>query len=120
MIELSKAAADAILDVLGGMMDGGTIELQSDQRVLAVLKLADPAALPAVDGELEFNEITEGKSRATGAAIVARILGSDGNEILSCDVGDETSEAVVKLNTTFIARGGPVQLVSFVLVMPYK
>jgi hypothetical protein len=119
MIELSKTAADAMLDVLGGMMDGGTIELRSDQRVLAVLKFATPATLPAIDGELEFNNIIEEDAAlAQGNATTARILAADGSEVMSCDVGDENSDAVVKLNTTKIYRGGPVRLTSFVLVMP--
>jgi hypothetical protein len=118
-IELSNTAADAMLDLLGSMMDGGSIELRSEQRVLAVLKLSNPAALPAVEGELEFNEIAEEDAAlAQGTAIGARIIGADGSEILSCTVGDENSDAVIKLNTTRIYRGGPVRLSSFRLVMP--
>jgi hypothetical protein len=117
-IELSPAAADAMLDVLGAMMDGGSIELLSDSRVLAVLKLASPAAMAAVDGELEFNDIAEGDAARNGMATGARIVGADGTEIALCDVGDENSDAVIKLNTTKIYRGGPVRLSSFRLVMP--
>jgi hypothetical protein len=119
VIELSPAAANAMLDVLGNLMDAGTIELMSDQRVLAILKLASPATMAAVDGELEFNDIIEEDAAlAQGIATTARILGADGGEILSCTVGDENSDAVVKLNTTKIYRGGPVRLTSFVLTMP--
>ena len=118
-IELSEAASNAMLDVLSALMDGGSIELRSDQRVLAVMKLSSPAALPAVDGELEFNDIAEEDAAlAQGTATDARIIGADGSEILSCDVGDENSDAVIKLNTTKIYRGGPVRLSSFRLVMP--
>jgi hypothetical protein len=100
-------------------MDGGTIELMSDQRVLAVLKLSSPAAMAAVDGEIEFNEIVEEDAAlAQGNAVSARIVAADGSAVLSCDVGDENSDAVVKLNTTKIYRGGPVRLTSFRLVMP--
>lgn len=119
MIELSTTAADAMLDVLAGLMDGGSIELMSDQRLLAVLKLSSPAAMAAVDGELEFNDIAEEDAAlAQGNATGARILGSNGSEIFSCDVGDLNSDAVIKLNTTKIYRGGPVRLTSFRLVMP--
>ena len=48
----------------------------------------------------------------------ARVVAADGSEIFSCDVGDENSDAVIKLNTTKIYRGGPVRLKSFRLVMP--
>ena len=38
----------------------------------------------------------------------------DGSEVFSCDVGDENSDAVVKLNPVQITRGAPgaAQLVS--------
>jgi hypothetical protein len=119
MINLSETASNAMLDVLSALMDGGSIELRSDQRVLAVMKLSIPAALPAVEGELEFNEIAEEDAAlAQGTATGARIVGADGSEIFSCDVGDLNSDAVIKLNTTKIYRGGPVRLESFRLVMP--
>jgi len=48
VVELSQAASNALLDTLGGLMDGGSIELLSDeQRRLAVLRLSDPATMPA-------------------------------------------------------------------------
>jgi hypothetical protein len=118
-IELSKTAANAMLDELGRIMDGGSIELRSDDRVLAVLRLSTPVADPAIDGELVFNEIDEEEAAlAQGTATDARIVAADGSEILSCDVGDENSEAVIQLNTTRIYRGSPVRLKSFRLVMP--
>lgn len=120
MIELSPTAADAMLDVLSRLMDGGSIELTADNgRVLAVLNLSSPAAMPAVDGELDFNEILEEDAAlAQGNVTSARIIGAAGDQVLSCDVGDENSDAVIKLNTTKIYRGGPVRLSSFRLVMP--
>jgi len=120
MIELSPTAADAMLDVLSALMDGGNIELMANNgRLLAVLKLSSPAAMAAVDGELEFNAIAEEDAAlAQGNVASARIVGAAGDELLTCDVGDENSEAVIKLNTTKIYRGGPVRLTSFILAMP--
>jgi hypothetical protein len=118
-IELSETAGNAMLEALSALMDGGSIELLSDERVLAVLKLSDPAAMAAVDGELEFNDIAEEDAAlAQGNVTSARIVASNGSELLSCDVGDENSDAVIKLNTTKIYRGGPVRLKSFRLAMP--
>jgi hypothetical protein len=119
-LELSEIAADAMLEALSKMMDGGSIELQTgDGKTLAVLKLSDPAAMAAVDGELEFNDIAEEDAAlAQGIVLQARILASNGNELLSCDVGDLNSDAAIKLNTTKIYRGGPVRLHSFRLVIP--
>jgi len=119
MINLSETASNAMLDALSQLMDGGSIELRSDDRVLAVLRLSTPVADPAIDGELEFNEIIEEEAAlAQGTATDARIVAADGSEIFSCDVGDENSEAVIQLNTTRIYRGSPVRLKSFRLVMP--
>jgi hypothetical protein len=109
ILELSEQASNAILDALAIMLDGGSIELLADNgRPLAVLKLSSPATIPAVDGELEFRDIAEEDSAlAQGTVTSARIIGMGGIEVLSCDVGDENSDAVIKLNTTqFLAKVG--------------
>ena len=120
MIELSEQAANAMLDTLGDMMSGGTIELLAgDGKRLAALKIANPAAQVAADGALEFNPIgEEDAALAQGQATTARIVAADGSEILQCDIGDMNSDAVIKLNTTQIYRDGPVRLRSFTLAMP--
>lgn len=120
IIELSEQAGNAMLDVLAGMMDGGSIQLLTgDGQALAVLRLASPATQEAFGGELEFNPINEEDAAlAQGTVSSARIVAADGSDVFSCDVGDEDSDAVIKLNTTKIYRGGPVRLLSFRLAMP--
>jgi hypothetical protein len=120
IVELSESAGNAMLDMLATMMDGGSIKLLSgDGRALAVLKLSNPAAQNASGSELEFNEIAEEDAAlAQGIVEIAHVVASDGSKIFSCDVGDENSDAVIKLNTTKIYRGGPVRLKSFRLAMP--
>ena len=120
IVTLSEQASNAMLDVLAEMMDGGTIDLlSSDKKILAVLKLSNPAAMGAAAGELEFNKIAEEDAAlARGQAETARIVASDGNEVLFCDVGDANSDAVIRLNTTQIYAGGPVRIRSFTLAMP--
>jgi hypothetical protein len=109
-----------MLDVLAGMMDGGSIELETgDGTTVAVLRLSSPAAMWAIDGELKFNDIAEEDAAlAQGNVTTAHIVTADGRDVVSCDVGDLNSDAVIKLNTTKISRGGPVRLESFRLVMP--
>jgi hypothetical protein len=109
-----------MLNTLSSMMDAGSIELRArDQSVLAVLQLSNPATMTAVGGELVFNKIAEEDAAlAQGTASSARIVAADGTEIFSCDVGDENSDAVVRLNTTKIFRNGPVRIKSFRLAMP--
>ena len=120
IVELSETASNAMLNVLASMMDGGSIELLSVAgNVLAVLKLANPAAQMADAGAIAFNPISEEDGAlARGQAATARILSSDGDEILQCDIGDEVSDAVIKLNTTQIFRNSPVRIRSFTLSMP--
>lgn len=118
MINLSETASNAMLDELSRLMDGGSIELLSDQRVLAVLKLSDPAAMAAIGGEIEFNDIAQDIARAKGIAMAARVVAADGSEIFSCDCGDENSDAVIKLTSIQINRGAPVLINSFRLGMP--
>jgi hypothetical protein len=119
MIVLSEAASNAMLDVLADLMDGGSIELSDNGKILAVLKLSNPAAQDATGGELVLNKIAEEDAAiAEGSASVARILARDGGEVFSCDVGDENSGAVIRLNTTRIYRNSPVRLRSFRLAMP--
>jgi hypothetical protein len=118
-IILSEAASGAMLDALARMMNGGSIELLSDTGTLAVLPLSNPAAQEAIGGVLVFNRIAEEDAAvAQGNATAARITAADGSLVFSCDVGDETSTAVIKLNTTRIFRNSPVRLQSFRLVMP--
>jgi len=119
-LNLSDDARNVMLDALAKTMDGGSIEILSDtQRVLAELLLSSPAGAPAVDGVLELNPITEEPvAPATGTATVARVLTRTGAEVLSCDVGDRNSDAVIKLTTATITAGGPVRLDSFQLSMP--
>jgi hypothetical protein len=120
ILELSEDASNAMLDVIGAMMDGGSIVLRSsDGQALAVLNLSNPAAQDAIGGQMEFNEIAEENAApAQGIVETAHVLAADGSRIFSCDVGDDNSDAVIKLNTTKIFRGGPVRLKSFRLAMP--
>jgi hypothetical protein len=118
-VNLSEAAANEMLDTLGKMMNGGTIALLADNgAILAVLKLSHPAADTAEGGELVFNKIAEEDAAlAQGNAATARILAANGIEVFSCDVGDENSNATIRLNTTKIYRNGPVRITSFRLGM---
>jgi|GraSoiStandDraft_41_1057321.scaffolds.fasta_scaffold191262_3 hypothetical protein len=109
-----------MLDSLARMMDGGSIELlDANGQALAELGLSTPAAKEARGGELVLNRIAEGTAAHAGNAKFARVVGLDGvTEIFSCDVGNEESNAVIKLSGTRIDRGAPVHINSFRLVMP--
>src|SRR5262249_59797522 len=101
------------------MTGGGSLELfSSDGKVLVVLALSNPAAEGAIGGEIEFNKIGDGTVVLTGQAKVGRIVAVDGGEVLSVDIGDENSNAVIKLDTTKFRAGGTVRIDSFRLSMP--
>jgi hypothetical protein len=117
ILDVSAALNDAMLDAVSNMIGDGTLELlSSDSQLLVTLKLSDPGA--AIDRELVF-QVAPGVAVSTGEAKSARVLAADGIEAFVCDVGDENSDAVIKLSPdTQIKRGAGVQLDSFRLVMP--
>jgi hypothetical protein len=120
IINISDVGGGAMLNALADTLGGGTIEiLTADGVLLAVLQLSTPAAGPAADGELKFNEIADDDAaRAEGAARSARIVGPDGAEIFSCDVGGYNSNAVIKLAPDFISVGERVRINEFKLKIP--
>lgn len=119
ILQLSEQAGNAVLNSLGALLNGGTIEvLTNDGKLIAALRLSNPATQPAVESELVFARIGEDVAAVGGKAATARLVSSSGQEIAVVDVGDENSDAVIRLNTITIARGSPVQLGSFKLAMP--
>ena len=119
VLNISEPAADAALNVIAAMAGGGALELLDvGDELLCSLQLSDPAAQDAIDGELMFAPIDVGVAVAGGQAATGRIIGPTGVEILTCDIGDETSDATIKLNSTRIAAGAAVSISSFTLSMP--
>lgn len=119
IVELSDRAKNAMMNTLSDMLDGGRIEiLSSDKRKLAELQLSNPATKPSRAGEIEFNTIKEEDSAlALGNAAWARISGKDG-EVLTVDVGDQQSDAVLKMNTVNVYPNGPIRIKSLKLALP--
>jgi len=119
IINLAEPAANAALNAIGKLINGGSIELLSASgAVLVTIKLADPATHAAGDGELLFAEIAEGRAMTTGQAKFGRILNRNGSEVFSCDVGPAESDAVIRLTPVLITATAPVKLDTFKLVMP--
>jgi hypothetical protein len=119
ILNTSILAADAMLDAVSNLMDGGTIELlAANHALLVAMRMANPSADAAVDGVLELNEIAEGTAVATGDAAIARVLTRAGEEIFNCDVGPIASDATIKLTPILVTENAPVRLQSFKLVLP--
>jgi len=132
-LRITATARNAMLDALNARINlgagAGTLKLYSGTQpatgdtalsgntLLATLTFADPAAPAAAAGTLTFSTITEDSAAdAAATATFARILDSDGNAVFDGDVG--TSGALVNLNTTTIATGGPVRITSFTITIP--
>ena len=120
ILSLSEDANDAMLDSLATMMDGGTLEMLSDDDDLLVsMPLANPVAGPAVDATLEFNSpISPAIATLSGQAATARIVAADDTDVLTCDIGDENQRCHDQAQHDAIFRGEPVRLGAFTLKMP--
>ena len=121
IVNMSEAASNVSLDALASPDEWRLDRAARGQggNVLAVLRLSNPAAQDAANGELTLNEIREGIAPVTGGRpATARILSRNDEEVFVCDIGGENSDAVIKLNTTQIHRNSPVRIRSFTLAMP--
>jgi hypothetical protein len=119
ILNTSILAANTMLDGVSNLMDGGTIELlDANQTLLVAMRMSNPSADAAVDGELTLNKINEGIAAATGDAAYARVLTRAGQEVFNCDVGPLGSDATIKLSPILVTENSPVRLDSFRLVLP--
>lgn len=82
------------------------------QVLLATAVCSDPSATH-LDGVITFAAIAEDPSAdADGTATWVRVCDSDGNGVLDGDVSNLAGSGFVKLNTTSIAAGGPLRILS--------
>jgi hypothetical protein len=132
-IRVAATARNAMLDALVARMDLGagpaTLKIYSGVQpasgdgalsgntLLGTLTFSDPSAPASAAGVVTFNAITEDSSAdASATATWARIQDSNGNNVFDGDVG--TAGAMINLNTTTIAAGGPIRISSFTITMP--
>ena len=119
VLSLSQTAADTVLDALAATLDAGVIELLDDtDTLIARLKLSNPVAAPAADGQIEFGPITPGAAVKPGRVATGRLLSSDGSEVMTVDVSDTNGDGVIKLDKISILRGQEIKIGSFVISMP--
>ena len=132
-IRIAAATRNAMLDALVARMDldagpatlkiySGTQPANADaglsgNTLLGTLTFSDPAAPGASGGVITFNAITEDSSAdASATATFGRIQDNSGDVIFDGDIG--TSGAMITLNTTTIAAGGPIRISSFTITLP--
>ena len=118
LAKMNLGSGPATLKVYSGAQPAsGDDPVGGGNTLLATLTFSDPAGSAAASGVLTFDAITEDSAAdATATAEWARIEDSDGNNVFDGDVG--TAGAMIVLNTTSIAAGGPVRISSFTITMP--
>jgi hypothetical protein len=114
---MNLGAGPATLKIYSGTQPANGDAALSGNTLLGTLTFTDPAAPAASGGTITFSTITEDTAAdATGTATFGRIQDSDGNLVTDGDVG--TSGALINLNTTTIAAGGPLRITSFTISIP--
>jgi hypothetical protein len=114
---LDLGAGPATLKIYSGTQPADGDAALSGNTLLATLTFSDPSAPAAALGVLTFSVITEDSSAdAAATATFGRIQDSAGNNRFDGDVG--TAGALINLNRTDFAVGGPVRITSFTLTMP--
>jgi hypothetical protein len=114
---LNLGAGPATIKIYSGTQPANADTALSGNTLLATLTFSDPASPAPAAGVLTFSTITEDASAdAAATATFARIQDSDGNVVFDGDVG--TSGALITLNRTDFAVGGPVRITSFTLTLP--
>jgi len=122
-MDLRNARLDLVRDRIDADTDPGTIKIYSGTRpatgaaitsqVLLVTGTFDkPSAPDAVDGVLEFEDITYTNGITDGMATWARIEDGDGAFVADGSVGIAGSGADVIINSVGILEDGPVLHVS--------
>lgn len=82
------------------------------QVKLGTLTCSDPSATQTA-GVITFDTITQDSAAdASGTAAWAYIKDSTGAIVNAVDVTDEEGNGVIKLNTTTVVEGGPIQISS--------
>lgn len=115
--KMDLGAGPATLKVYSGTQPVNADTALSGNTLLATLTFSDPSAPAAAAGVITFSAISEDVSAdAAATATFARIQDSNGNVVFDGDVG--TSGALITLNRTDFAVGGPVRITSFTITMP--
>lgn len=112
-----NAAANAIVDLIDGGPDAGTLVFETSGDVeVATLTFSDPAFGSASNGTVTAGTIAS-DSNATGGTIAqASFYDSTSTKILEATVG--TSGADINLSSTDISAGDVVSVTALTLTVP--
>lgn len=115
---LNAGSGAAVLKFYTGTQPAGPDTAVTSQTLLGTLTFSDPAGSTA-DGVVTFGAITQDSAAdASGTAAWVRLCDSAGAAVLDGDVTNNAGTGFVKINTTSILTGGPIQCTSATLTMP--
>lgn len=115
--DLDAGAGPSVLEFYTGTQPDGPATAVTDQILLGELVCSDPSAVVA-SGVITFASISQdGSANATGTATWARHRDSAGAAVIDYDVSVEAGSGAVKINTTAIVAGGPIQMNSLTITM---
>lgn len=105
------------LEFYDGSMPAGPATAIGIQVLLGTLTCSDPLGSEA-SGVLTFDTITQDSAAdASGTASWARLRDGSGAARADFDVTNTVGTGVIKLNTTTIVIGGPIEVDSFVVTI---
>lgn len=122
---MAQAIADAFdagagagyWDFYTGPMPATPAAAITTQTKLGTVTLSDPCATVS-GGTITFAPITQDNSAdAAGDAVFVRGFDSEGNTVADFDVGNQASDAFVKMNTVTVIEGGPIMVETAVLTV---
>jgi len=115
---LDAGSGAAALKFYTGAQPAGPATAVTDQVLLGTLTFSDPAGSISA-GVLTFGAVThDSAADATGTATWVRLETSAGAAVMDGDVTNTAGAGFVKMNTTSIVAGGPIQVSSGSLTMP--
>lgn len=126
--KISNAAANAEINALTALLNGGTLRIYSGtkptdvdtaigaQTILAELPLSNPAFGAGASGVATANAITtDATANASGTASFYRAFASGGAAVCDGTVGATGSDSDLELNSAVIAAGAAVSVTSWTL-----
>lgn len=123
----------AIVNTVGAQLDAGagaaTMKIYSGSKpatpataptgtLLATVALTDPAFTSVTNGVGTGGDPASVNAAATGTAGWARFADSTGVTVMDADVTDNAGTGTVKLSSTSLTSGSPVDVTSITVTMP--
>lgn len=114
---LAAGAGDKTIAFYTGTKPASPSVAITTQTLLGTL-VSDPDVGTATDGVITFAAITADPTADAGGTVTwARFYDGDDVARLDVDVTNNAGTGVIKVNTTTIVAGGPIQITSMVLTV---